>query len=132
MKFRFIESQRTHHSVSRLCRVLAVSSSGYYEWATREPSATAIANAKLRNKIVRIHGQSRLTYGRPRIHAELKAAGYEVGQKRVGKLMKLAEVAGKSPRRYRNTTDSKHAYPIAPNILARRFEVAEIGAPNLV
>ena len=132
MKYVFIESQRTQHRIARLCRVLRVSTSGFYEWASREPSATTIANETLSEEIVRIHEQSRQTYGRPRIHAELKACGLSVSQKRVGRLMRSANIAGKTPRRFRKTTDSNHAFPTAPNILDRKFDVADIGCPNLV
>jgi putative transposase len=79
-----------------------------------------------------VHAESRRTYGRPRIHAELTAQGLGVGQKRVGRLMKKAGIAGIRPRRFRKTTDSGHALPIAENTLARQFDVVQIGEKNRV
>jgi putative transposase len=71
MKYRLIGAEKTQHSVSRLCRVLGVSRSGYHAWEAREPSRRAVADAWLTEQIRRIHHESRKTYGSPRVHAEL-------------------------------------------------------------
>jgi len=91
------------------------SPSGYYEWRVRPRSPRSIANETLRDHIVRVHRESRRTYGRPRIHAELSAQGIAVGANRVGRLMKSAGIEGIRPRRFRKTTDSSHTLPIAAN-----------------
>ncbi len=132
MRYAFIEEQRTHHSVRRMCTLLNVSHAGYYEWRGRLPSARSIADDELRGEILKIHSESRRTYGRPRIHAALGAQGFHVARKRVARLMKSAGIAGAVRRRFRKTTDSSHQLPIAPNILNRRFDVQEIGEPNRV
>jgi transposase InsO family protein len=80
--------------------------------------------------ILEAHRQSRKTYGRPRIHAELTAQGKAIGEKRVGRLMKELGIEGIRRRRFRKTTDSNHPFPIAENVLARRFDVAQIGDKN--
>ena len=123
MRYTFIEEQRTQHSIRRMCRLLEVSTAGYYEWRGRPPSHRAIANERLRAEVVRVHCESRKTYGRARVHAELVAHGVEVGVGKVRRLMKSAATAGISPRRFRKTTDSNHSLPIAPNVLARSFDV---------
>ncbi len=130
MKYAFIEEQRTLHSVRRMCRLLSVSAAGYYEWRGRMPSPRAVFNEKLRMDIVRLHCDSRGTYGRTRIHKDLRDEGVHVGERRVGRLMKSVGIAGITPRRFRITTDSAHDLPVAPNILARKFDVAEIGDKN--
>lgn len=61
------------------------------------------------------------------IHAELKAGGMRIARKRVARLMKLEQIHGKKPRAFRVTTMSSHAYPVAPNLLNRRFSAE---APN--
>jgi putative transposase len=132
MRYAFIEEQRTQHSVRRMCVLLEVSAAGFYEWRGRSPSARARANESLRAEIVKVHAESRRTYGRPRVHAELLARGHHVSSKRVGRLMKNAGIKGVQPRRFRKTTDSGHALPIAPNLLARKFGVAEIGQRNRI
>jgi putative transposase len=132
MKYAFVEEQRANHCVRRMCELLAVSRAGYYEWRGRPPSARARENVELQENVIRIHTASRGTYGRPRIHAELAATGTNVGEKRVGCIMRNVGIAGMQPRRFRKTTDSTHALPIAENKLARGFDVAEIGGKNRI
>jgi transposase InsO family protein len=132
MRFGFIEEQRTQHSVRRMCRLLEVSAAGYYEWRDRAPSPRAIANDRLKAEVIRVHTESRKTYGRLRVHAELVASGIPVGVGRVGRLMKSVAIAGISPRRFRKTTDSNHALPIAANLLARTFNVTDVGGKDRV
>lgn len=88
--------------VAVTCRVLRVSRSGFYDWATRVPSARAVADAALTATIVEIHAMSRRSYGAPRVHAELRLGlGVRCGRKRVARLMRAAGVAGICHRRKR-------------------------------
>ncbi len=66
-----MSDHRAEFAVKRMCRTLGVSTSGYYAWCKREPSARSCADQALQNRIVEIHEGSRGTYGVPRIHAEL-------------------------------------------------------------
>ena len=111
--------------MSMMCRVLEVSRSGYYAWREREPSERAKENLELVAEIVDIHEESRGTYGSPRVHAELRARGFEVSRKRVEKQMRDQGLVGRRRPRFRKTTDSNHDDPIAPNIVAREFDVDE-------
>jgi len=104
-----------------LCKVLDVSTSGYYAWTKREPSAKVKDDERLRVEISAIHRESRGTYGSPRIHAELKARGFDVGRNRIAQLMAGLGLTGQLPRPFRKTTDSNHDHPIAPNLVAREF-----------
>jgi len=115
-----------------MCVLLGVSAAGYYEWRGRAPSAREIANNILQADIVRVHRESRGTYGRLRIRKELVEAGQHVGERRVGRLMKSAAIAGISPRRFPKSTNSDHALPIAENVLGRNFDVSVIGSTNRV
>lgn len=84
------------------CRVLQISRSGFYEWATRPPSARDVADAYLLDTIVEIHADSRQTYGVRRIHAELRLGlGIAVGRQRVERLMRLHGIQGVHRRRWR-------------------------------
>jgi putative transposase len=87
-----------------MCRALGVSSSGYYAWVKRVPSARARSNAALNGRIGAIHAASHGTYGSPRVHAELTASGVHTSRKRVARLMKAAGLAGVSRRRFVATT----------------------------
>ena len=128
MEYAFIEQQRSWHCVRRMCKLHDVSPAGYYEWRGRTQSVWALANHTVRERIAHAHVESRGTYGRPRIYAELRAQGITIGINRIGRLMKAPGIKGIAPRRFRKTTDSTHALPIAENILDRQFDIKEIAS----
>ena len=128
MRYLFIEREKANHSIVMLCRVLRVSCSGFHAWRKREPSARAQEDAVLTERIVTIHEQSRQTYGAPRIHAELAAAGIRCGTKRVARLMRRAGIVGCHRRRQVVTTIREASGPLVPDRMERQF-VAE--APNV-
>ncbi len=111
-----------------LCRALGLSVSGYYAWRLRAESRRAADNRSLLEEIRRIHADSNGTYGAPRVHATLHRRGRRIGRSRIARLMRLAGLRGVAalPRRTR-TTDSRHAYPIAPNRLGRNFVASHPG-----
>ena len=119
--YEFVEREKAHHPVVRLCRVLGVSPSGYWAWRQREPSARTQANARLTAQVVQIHQASRGTYGVPRIHAELVAAGTRCGRKRVARLMRQAGLVGCHRRRSVHTTQRDPAAAPAPDLVQRTF-----------
>jgi transposase InsO family protein len=87
--------------IATMARVLGVSTAGYYAWLRREPSPRAVANAALLKRIRTVHAISRGTYGAPRVHAELSAAGEKIGRKRVARLMRTARISGGQPPSWR-------------------------------
>lgn len=110
------------HAIATMCRVLEVSTSGYYAWRKRPLSARAQADAKLSLRIQAIHQASRATYGAPRIHAELAAAdGIRIGRKRVTRLMAAAGLRGVSRRKWVTTTVRDHAARPARDLVDRNF-----------
>lgn len=121
MKYVFIHAEKACFPVAFMCRHLAVSCSGYYAWMKRPAPAKKAADAQLAVEIAAVHKSSRGTYGSPRVHRELRAAGKRVGKKRVERLMRENGILGRRKRRFRRTTDSNHTNPIAPNILERQF-----------
>lgn len=123
MKFAWIEAKKASFPVSAMCRVLKVSRSGFYRWLTAKSSSREKEDRALAARIVRIHDDSRRTYGSPRVHQELRAQGTRVGRKRVERLMRETGIKARQRRRYKATTDSKHGRPVAPNRLARQFAV---------
>jgi len=108
---------------------MQVSRSGYYRWKKREPSTREKERVKLIPRVRSIHQQTKATYGSRRMSRELKDLGFPCGKHKAGTLMKLAGVAAKQKKRFKATTDSKHAFPVAPNLLNRKFSVT---TPNCV
>ena len=121
MRFAFISEEKVAFPVAVLCRVLAVSPSGYYASQGRPASLHARRDQDLSERIAAIHHGSRRRYGSPRVHADLKASGDRVGCKRVARLMRENKLVARCRHRFRTTTDSKHSFPIAPNVLERNF-----------
>jgi putative transposase len=110
------------YPITKLCAALAVSPSGYYDWQRRrtQPGPRAQADQGLLRELRELHAQSRQTYGSPRLQVLLRRQGRSHGRNRIARLMRLAGLCGRPRRRYRpQTTDSRHALPIAPNRLAQ-------------
>lgn len=122
MTYRFVDEHRDVWPVRMICRVLGMSSSGYYAWRRRPESRRSAANRALLSDIRAVHAASGGAYGAPRVHAYLRAHGRRIGRHRVARLMRRAGLRGLAaiPRRVR-TTDSRHNHPIAPNRLRRNF-----------
>jgi len=99
-----------------------VSEAGYYAWLKRPPSAHALADALLLERVWTVHARSRETYGSPHVHAELRAGGEKHGRKRVARLMREAGFVGASRRRagVTATKRDKEARP-APDLVDRNF-----------
>jgi len=107
--------------VERMCKVLAVSRSGYYSWLNRTISERTKKDNNLKKQILAIYHQSKKRYGSPRIHRQLANDGVRLGKKRVERLMRELDIQGIQKRKHRCTTTSKHQLPVAENILDRRF-----------
>lgn len=122
MKYAWIQEQRDQFSVTRMCRQLGVSRTGYCQWRTRPPSDRAAANAALDAQVAAIHAGSKRSYGRPRIVRGLRQQGLRVGHERVRNSLKRQSLRPVYKRPYRVTTDSGHHQPIAPHVLDRRFD----------
>lgn len=120
-RYAFIARERTTWPVTRMCRVLAVSESGFYAWLKRTPSRRAQADVRLSLRVREVFARSRQTYGYLRIHAQLRAEGERVGKHRVARLMRQAGLRPRSLRRRRVTTRSNPTRPAAPNELAQDF-----------
>lgn len=121
MKYAFISEEKVAFPIAALCRVLAVSTSGYYASQSRSISRHARRDEELSERIGTIHRTSKRRYGSPRVYEDLKADGERVARKRVARLMREKHLVALTRRRCRKTTDSKHTFPIAPNLLERNF-----------
>jgi putative transposase len=128
--YTFVEAQKKNYRISRMCRTLKVSKSGFYGWRDRAPSARDQAGALLSEKIARIHRDSHETYGAPRIHFELRALGVRCARKRVARLMREAGLFGCGGRRRKARTTLRsrtERIPPIPDLVKRNFNPQ---APN--
>jgi len=106
-----------------MCRVLGISSSGYYDWRDRPASARALSDAVLIERIRNVHAASHETYGMPRVRAQLRHEGQSVSRKRVARLMRKAGIKGVSRRRnFTVTTQRNVRHRPAPDLVNRRFK----------
>jgi putative transposase len=125
----FIHQHRFQFRVKKMCKVLQVSRSGYYEWLERAESASARRRKELSQQIQQIYLDSRRLYGSPKITRRLWQEGVRVSQKTVGRLMRASGIQSRTVKKYKATTNSKHNLPVHENKLDRQFSVDE---PNRV
>lgn len=110
-----------------MCRVLKVGRSSFYSWLNRKPSNRYTENQQLVKVIRQVHHASKQTYGSPRIRARLVEMGHMVSRPRVARLMRSSNIRSITKKKYRVTTDSKHKFKIAENLLDRDFAPGTIG-----
>ena len=117
-----MNANQANSSVQTMCRVLSVSASGYYDWLQRSPSARAIEDGVLVERIRAIHAESDGTYGMPRVRAELVDQGVCISRKRVARLMRRNAIRGISRRRgFVVTTRCDERQRPAPDLVKREF-----------
>jgi putative transposase len=121
--FRFVSDHQAAYPITTMCKLLGVSSSGYFAWIMRRPSQRSETDAALIAEIGVAHEASHGTYGVPRIHAELAAKGIGVGRNRIARLMSQAGLAGVCRRKFVTTT-VKDGGRLAPDLVERNFTAA--------
>jgi putative transposase len=124
-----IRAEKANFPVAFMCRMLELSTSGYYAWEKRPVSKREQEDAVLVEKIRDSHRRGRGAYGSPRIYDDLKERGETVGRHRIARLMRENGITARPLKRFRKTTDSNHDMPVAPNLLERNFETDR---PNAV
>ena len=121
MRFQLIDAAKKEFPVQRLCKVLGVSQSGYFAWrdrpASRRQREDMVVLAHVRSAFALSNG----TYGSPRMVQELRDQGLQVGRRRTARLMRDNGLRARQKRRFKRTTDSEHAFPVAPNLIDQDF-----------
>lgn len=121
MRFAFIDAWKEEWPVEFLCRVMQVTSRGFRAWRSRPMSRRQRDDMVILAHIREQHRLSLQSYGRPRMTEELQELGLQVGHRRVGRLMRENGIKIIRTQKYRATTDSNHAFNIAPNLLDQDF-----------
>ena len=121
MRFRLIDAAKKEFPVQRLCQVLGVSPSGYFAWKDRPACRRQRTDMVLLAHVRSAFAVSNGTYGSPRMVHELRDNGLPIGRRRVARLMRENGMKARQKRRFKRTTDSLHAFPVAPNLLDQDF-----------
>ena len=124
-----IQQLRLQYAISKLCEMLSVSESGYYEWSTRKPSRRQQEEALLEVAIKAAHKASRGTHGPKKLLRDLSEQGIRAGECRIRRIRKKLGIHCIQKKKYKATTDSKHNLPVAANLLNQQFEAT---APNQI
>lgn len=124
-----IKELRLKHAVPFLCRTLKVSRSGYYAWLGRKPSKRTQEDARAAVEILAAHKRTRESCGPERLQKDMAEHGTHLGIYRIRKIRKQLGIKCKQVKKFKATTDSRHRFPVAENLLEQKFEVM---APGLV
>ena len=124
-----MKAMRLTYAIPRMCRIFKVAKSGYYAWLTRRPSRRAQEEGRLEVEITAAHKRTRGTYGPERLKTDLAEHGVQIGVCRIRRIRKKLGIRCKQKKKFKATTDSKHAFPVAENLLEQQFEAT---APNQV
>ena len=114
-------------TIEMMCKVFKVRKSSYYRWLKEGPSNRWQENEKLLVEIMDIFEESKESYGSIRMTRELKARDRIIGQNKVAKMMRAAGIRARRRRKFKVTTDSRHNYPVAPNLLNQEFTASRPG-----
>lgn len=120
-RFEFIAAEKAHFPIAPLCRALGVSSSGFYGWQSRPPTARERRRHELATKVAAVFKESRGTFGSPRVQRVLQTRGDKVSKNTVADIMQRRGLQARPKKRFKATTDSRNTKRIAPNLLARNF-----------
>jgi putative transposase len=124
VRFAFIDTWKKVWSIEFLCRVLQVTSRGFRAWKARPISQRQRDDMVLIAHIREQHRLSLQSYGRPRMTEELRDRGLDVGQRRVGRLMRENAIKVVRTRKHKVTTDSNDTSSITPNLLDQDFSTS--------
>ena len=127
MRFQLIDAAKKEFPVQRLCKVLGVSQSGFFAWKNRPASRRQREDMVLLAHVRSAFALSNGTYGSPRMTHELRDQGLQAGRRRTARLMRENGLRARQKQRFKRTTDSEHAWPVAPNLIDQDFAAA---APN--
>jgi putative transposase len=120
-KYEFIDAQKAHYPIVKMCQWAQVSRSGYYEWQDRPASATARRREQLKRLVAAVFAASDGTYGYRRIHAQLVRQGDGCSPELVRALMRELDLHPCQPRPWRPTTTLPGGTASPPDLLGRDF-----------
>ena len=123
MKCQCIEQHRQQYPVRMMCRLLKLSTSGYYAWRGRPESIKSKTDRELTHAIKRSYEASGGVYGSPKILDDLKDEDFQCGRHKVAKLMRLSGLRGCPKKQFKVTTQRDPSHSVARNLLQQNFDV---------
>jgi putative transposase len=129
MKYAFLREHRSRYEIKKMAQALQISRSGYYAWIKRTDSPRKRDNRVLVDQIKAVYYRSKSIYGSPRVTAQLHREGVRCSKNRVARLMRQNRLQSRKQKKYKATTNSKHHFPVAANLLKQNFVVQK---PNTV
>jgi putative transposase len=127
-----MDAHRDRYTAQNMCEALQISRSGYYAWRSRQPSRRQQEDEALLGRIRAVHAQSRRLYGSPRITAVLREQGLRCGKHRIARIMKASSIRGEvKKRRFRRTTESRHQYALAADLLMARGQTEGVWVSDI-
>lgn len=129
MKYEFMQKYYPHFEVKKMAEALQVARSGYYAWVKRKDSLKRRMDLELVEHIKSVYYRSKSIYGSPRVTAQLRREGFQCGKNRVARLMRLNNLQSRKQRKFKATTNSRHSYPVASNLLGQNFSAT---SPNTI
>lgn len=126
MKYRRVREHRDQYPTAWMCASLGLSTTAYYRWQRHPECRRRREDRRLLPRIRASWEASKRAYGSPRIYKDLQEERIPCGENRVARIMREAGIKAVPPKRFRLTTDSDHSYPVAANVLDRRFEEKRI------
>jgi len=124
VKYAFVRAHDKEFPVKRMCQVLEISRSGYYDWRGRERSERSRHDEVLLTEIRKIHEQTKEAYGAIKTWQTLRQSGAICGKHRVARLRRLAAIEARRKRKFRLAYRARHSAPPAPNLLKWPFRAA--------
>ena len=122
MRYRHIKRLSSEFPVKKMCRLFAVERSAYYGWLHRGESTRSIEDREILAEIIDIRKDERKQiYGAPRMQVELRSRDRRCGKNRTARIMKKANIVAKTKEKWKATTNSRHHYPVAANLLEQKF-----------
>jgi putative transposase len=124
VKYAFMRANREEFGVRRMCQVLQVSRSGYYDWAGRKESERSQRDRILLKKIRKIHQDTKEAYGATKTWRTLQQSGTMCGKHRVARLRRQAGIEARRKRKFRLAYQARNTAPAPPNLLRWPFKAA--------
>ena len=118
-----MKAMRLMYSITKMCHFFKVSASGYYKWLTNSPSKRSIEERRLELEIKAAHNRTRQTFGPERLQRNLALNGVNIGICRIRRIRKKLGIKCKQIKKFKATTNSRHAFPVAEDLLHQKFQV---------